>query len=474
MKDDIKHILRYGTNADQKYIEKLKKTFSTLAINGNMIAYTPEAIAGFVSNLIWEKGHVTGYFIDPITHAFQHDVKTIMSYSKKTEKLGIKESIVNLINYYGDPLISSVLNNSTPITPKDFADSLVKTEFCKNVLDFQLSTIPRQLNEKGLTKYINYMDNGAELFSLLRPCFVIPPYFYIDKSDENYREWLKLNVEFIKISKKLLPDTELYAQLVISKEILESDDSINEICNQYINELPDGILLWIDDFDEHKVDTDLLIGYLKLIKKLYDSNIKIYNLYGSFFSVMLTGFEKELGLKLSGVGHALDYGESRAVVPVGGGIPTNKYYYYPLHHRLEYKKASSLLKSLGYFTKDTRIGAEMYKNTLCGCRACVDAIADNINNFTKFENTEFYEVILKGIKQRRTYANQDTKGLCILHYQYNKQKEFNKVKTKSYSIILDEIGSIYNQYSKFKDLIPETLSSLYNWSNSLIRWNKEV
>ena len=49
------HILRYGTNADKKFIDQNNKYYDLLAINGNMLAYTPGALAGFIrKNLLNE------------------------------------------------------------------------------------------------------------------------------------------------------------------------------------------------------------------------------------------------------------------------------------------------------------------------------------------------------------------------------------------------------------------------------------
>ena len=98
-----KHILRYGTNADKKYIDQNNQYYDLLAINGNMLAYTPGALAGFIRNNLLNESE-KGFFIDPITHSFQHSLDKIKSYSKKEEKQTLKKSIENLIDYYGEPL----------------------------------------------------------------------------------------------------------------------------------------------------------------------------------------------------------------------------------------------------------------------------------------------------------------------------------------------------------------------------------
>jgi hypothetical protein len=457
-----KHILRYGTNAEQKYIDKLKNCFDLLTINGNMLAHTPGAIASFIMMLISETKTVKGYFIDPITHAFQHDVSTIMSYSKKEEKLVIKKSVRNLIDYYGEP-IKTIINSGNSILPSNFDTKEIKESFTQNVIEFQLSTITSQLYEKGFLEYLQYVDDKSYLLNLLKPYLVIPPYFFLDASDPQFNNWLSLNIDFINIAKEKYPTEKVYGQLVISQNILLNEKILNKICSKYVESKPEGILLWIDNFDEHEVTTDLLTNYCNIVKCLHLNNIRVYNLYGGFFSTILTGFRDELGYELNGVGHSLEYGESRPVVPVGGGIPTNKYYYYPLHYRLDYRKATGLLNNLGYFSIDPRKGALRYYKNICSCPICRDIIRNDINNFSIFENTEFYEVVLRGSVQRRSYASQDTKEVCVLHYQYNKIKEFQEVEKRTLNDFMENFSGIIQQYSKYKDLIPEPLHSMKKW-----------
>lgn len=460
--DCRKHILRYGTNAEQKYIEQIKNTFDLLAFNGNMLAYTPGAIAGFIMMYVLTSKRSKGYFIDPITHAFQHDVMTISTHDEKEDVYKIKKSVVRLIEAYGEPIISN-LKNHVSVSPSHFNTSEVKRSFCKNVLDFQLNTV---MNELGKKDYIDYISKASLDISRLRPCFVIAPYFYLTTRPTELR-WLPLNCEFLELAKSLTSDQEVYAQLVVSKEILTNSDFRKNILDSYIKVNPDGVLLWIDKFDDHDATISELNGFVEIIKQFNKNGIPIYNLYGGFFSTILTSFKDELGFELNGVGHALEYGESRAVVPVGGGIPTNKYYYYPLHNRLDYKDASNILKTLGYFSIPPQDGAKEYKKNICHCPTCMEVIQDNINNFSLFENTEFYNVTLHGVKQKRSYASQDTKAICVLHYQYNKFKEFDEVEKRNINNFLSSLESSYNKYLPLESAIDKSFDYLNKWASVL-------
>jgi hypothetical protein len=453
------HILRYGTNADQKYIERFHKSFNMLALNANMVAYTPGAISQFLMQHCIERQG--SFFIDPITHAFQHDIEKIKSLSRKTNKYVVKKSILNLIEAYGNP-IKAKIEKDRIVTNNDFNDIKIKEAFCERVINFQINTIKTQLSEKGFLEYISDNEN---MLHMLEPSFVIPPYFYVTEATLN--TWLPLNIDFINIAKEKFKKRKIFAQLVVSKEILTSNYMRDLVCQNYIDTNITDLLIWIDDFNEYSASFEQLSGYLDLIKKLYNHKISVYNLYGGFFSIMLTGLDSYLGFRLSGVGHGLEYGEYRAVVPVGGGIPTSKYYYFPIHQRLNYKTASELLESLGYFNCNPLEGANRYYKEICSCPKCKEIIKNNINNFSKFENTEFYEVNIRGVKQRRPYADQATKENCIFHYLYNKRKEFIYV-SKLKSSILDDLTNTYQNYEFLDILDPEFLYPLKVWVKVLL------
>lgn len=454
------HILRYGTNAEQKHIESLENAFDILSINGNMLAYTPASISKFLlTHCIEANKH---FFIDPITHAFQHSLDKIMSYSEKEKKFVIKKSIKNLIDFYGEP-IKSKIESGKVVIPSDFDNNFIKKEYCSRILDFQENTIKNQLNERG---YLEYMDDDALLASL-KPAFVIPPYFYL--SYTSYDSWLELNIEFIKLALEMRSADEIYAEIVITKELIQEKSIIKKICEKYSESGVRNILLWIDDFKEHECSPSALEAYIEIIKYFNEKNIKIYNLYGSYFSIMLCKYYNDLGFKLNGVGHGLEYGESRAVVPVGGGIPTSKYYYYPLHKRVDYKIASELLGRLGYFDKDI----SYYYNEICGCKECKTILEDDLKNFYKYENTEFYEVVLRGVKQKRPYASQQTKEICLKHYQFCKHREFKDCIRNGLKVHLNELDNIYNIYISSGVLSYDSISYLKIWTILLRKYLKD-
>src|SRR2546428_4971235 len=65
----IDHWMMFGTFAEQRhFIYPSPDTYKGVVINGNMAAHAPDGLAVFLlenTNLV--------YFIDPMTHAFQHN-----------------------------------------------------------------------------------------------------------------------------------------------------------------------------------------------------------------------------------------------------------------------------------------------------------------------------------------------------------------------------------------------------------------
>jgi hypothetical protein len=133
----MRHLLRYGTNAGQKYFHQngLECLYDAMVINANMIAFSPDTISNFIAKKTVSKP----FFIDPITHAFQHNQSFICDSGGKK----IKKSISKLIVAYGNALKDKICTEDD----KDFMptkqleigdiDEEFIESFTKNVLSFQ-------------------------------------------------------------------------------------------------------------------------------------------------------------------------------------------------------------------------------------------------------------------------------------------------------------------------------------------------
>jgi hypothetical protein len=464
MTNKLIHALRYGTAAEKKYLEKDISTYDFLAINGNTAAYSSASIA----KLIIEKfmpNESKGFFIDPITYAFQAQIDLLKSPKDKTK---LKKSISQLIDYYGKP-VNKVKTFQT-VKTTDFMDSCLAKMFCEKVIEFEHNFVNRYIKGKKLEKYFAYLTNDITKLKQLYPTILVAPYFYLNPSSSDFSEWLKINANMIKLAGEIITKDKLkeklFGQLVLSKNILQDDKYIKEICEIYNSLKLQGVAIWIDDFDEHKATDQELHGYLKLLTSLHCEQ-KI-NLYGGYFSILLT--HKSLNL-LQGVSHGLEYGENRTVYPVGGGLPVSKYYFFPLHQRINFTKAFYYLREAEILdvNKINWGSTKKYYNQICDCKICKQVLKNDMINFIQFESREFYEQKQKnGLIIKRPKASKDTKQICLEHYLFCKKIEFEKVKTKPIKELLYEMIDQRDKYSANDSSECKNLEYLLRWRQAIL------
>jgi hypothetical protein len=184
MPNNPKHFIRYGTHAESKYflMREFRNSYDAIIFNGNMVAYTPAAIAGFIVN-----AKNKPFIIDPQTHAFQHDIYKL-GQEDDTGKLIPKKSIQKLADNFGAPIKDIVGKES--LLPEDLENENVKNDLCKNVIDFQLG-IKTHIQSKPEWKYLKFaLENGGLNDDVFLPMAVIPPYFYMTANTIN--DWLIL------------------------------------------------------------------------------------------------------------------------------------------------------------------------------------------------------------------------------------------------------------------------------------------
>lgn len=442
----LKHLIRYGTHAEKKFFlgEFSSGYYDAVVLNGNMVAYSLGAISTFILRL------QSPFLIDPQTHAFQH--KTEYLLGKNGEP---KISLTKLAKFFGNP-VQSALEKRRRVSFSDFASEKDKANFTENVSKFQVEAITNKLFSQGEAEYVQYaiQDPSNNLSKRdLRPAAVIAPYFFIDGKD--YKKWLNLNIDFINrtetyVSSKYKSMPTL-AQLVLSRDVLTSDEKREEIISAYSDLKCGGFLIWIDNFSEDEVSEKELGDFVKLVSAIKNSSKVVYNLYGGYFSILLT----KLQSKLDGVCHGLEYGESRAVVPIGGGVPISKYYFPPLHKRLKYEDLLRILR-------DNKWGENGSKNSefahsVCDCKQCED--------IAKFGDSKPGKPDQRGI--RRNYPTTEAKQHSLKHYLYSKVKEFRFVadSDNSLSSLLQNMQEQKDKYSAV--LGKKNVEYLVRWKNTI-------
>lgn len=433
-----KHFLRYGTAAEQKYMKLYRHTYNGIAFNGSILAHISKCISAFV-----HKDINKDFFVDPMTHAFQHELEKISN-----SKGEIKSSIQKLIDIYKAP-INIILDEFRPIKKTDFNDDNL-SDFVNNVLDFQNQHITRCLDDE-YRDYIEYLEIKKE------PCFLIAPYFYLKKN--TYDTWNDLNLEMIEISlqkKKQFSGKDIYAQLVIGKDLLLDNKKLEKIIREYSK--ADGILYWIDGLDETQASLEELRAIKKLIKKYKKKNPdkKIISLYGGYFSELL------LKEGLYGVVHGLEYGETRDVIPVGGGIPLSKYYLPALKKRIPAEIMLRLLRHL-------KIGnTRIFHKDICNCKVCKTYIKNDIDDFEEFIRNKPEPKIIKyksGRIREIFYPERESKERCLFHYLEVKKNEFETIQKKSKEFLIEELDSAFEKYEN--SFAADELQYLKDWAEVL-------
>lgn len=422
------HILRYGTVADQKDILASKNRFDYLAINANMVAHRGSTLARYICQELRKP-----YFIDPITYAFQRKIELLHSKSKAKETANdsetpFKKSILKLVENY--QTFERVIKQNRAIDAQCMENDSTQRRLCEEVIEFQLHGLTASLEKDEMMDYLQYESDikAQSILKSLEPVWIVAPYFYLDADDET---WLEINISLCEIMCQLKIEKEIeqpiMAQLLLSKEVLTSKDALRKVVERY-SQLPcDGYLIWVDDFDEIQSRQEELQGFLQLLKGLEGKSK--YNMYGGFFSIMLTS--REIGL-LDGVSHGLEYGEARKSFPFGGGIPSSKYYFLPLHERLHFQESFRLLERIKIIDSlELNWGEPVrYFKEICGCSKCKELLKEGMIGFNRYQSREFYEVHYKTHTSNRIKAGKETKENCRAHYLACKQMEFYMVEKK--------------------------------------------
>jgi len=309
------------------------------------------------------------FFIDTVSYVFARDLDNIKKVNRNGE-LTLKKSYQKLVDYC-DGKIKAILEKRQ-FLPKDFLannEELIK-EFSKKLISFQKHFFSKK-SDKAIEKYSKIL--GKELGSL-NPLFLTTPYFYFESIND---PWYNISLKLAQTSISLKKEFELYTIICFSKELLVKENDLEKIIDDYSNF--DGYIFWISDFDEKNVAPKYLSGLINFIEKLNKMGKPIINLYGEYFSLILS----KLGL--SGYSRGIGFSEKKFVdaCVTGGGQP--KRYYFPFLH---YSLSEMVVRE---FFSD-------YPKLLCECKTCQllrnqlgiprsPSITDIMNFFNEFNFT---------------------------------------------------------------------------------------
>jgi hypothetical protein len=448
------HWIRFGKSVETKILKEHQDTFEGMVMNANSVAYFGRALSGF----IFIQAKRKKFFIDPLTHAFQHPLDKIFS-----EKGEVRTSLKKLIDIYDEPLRSTILNRDDPrpVIPGDFKPEIIR-KFTQNVLDFQRHHLFNCLEDD----FKAYVEEFRDLLPS-SPLFLTPPYFYMNEPDNEsfYKKWMGLNKQFVETSREITERSEeIFGQFVIDQKLLLKMTGEKGLLQSFLEiyRAADGILLWIDELDEHKAFTDTLKALVHLVKSIKEKfpDKRLIALYGGYFSEML------MKIGVDGVVHGPEYGESRPVVPVGGGIAIAKYYYPSVKKRVPSNEVIPWLTHLNFSN------AEVFYRNVCDCPFCKLNITDNaINDFIEiYGKTDSVEMNTRWKKKIiREFPTIESSNNCLAHYLEVKKREFAKVKSNDLGTLVKELTEVYEKHKDYFDTwIDEVhFSHLKRWKEAL-------
>ncbi len=450
------HIYHYNTHAEKRFFlgPEHHELYDMIALNGNIVSHTTAGIAGFIATAGKD------FYINPQTCAFQHatiHLKRDVSDKKIGEKprYEFKPSIIKLATERLGGAFSDVISLDRPIKPAVFLnnDGHIRDEaidaVCNKVGEFQLRTMIDELDEEA-REFIGDYSN-------LQPKFLIAPYFYL--SPHNWLEWLKINIACYQRTKSIFRELPIYLCLVVSKEVLHNHDVIIDEISKV---KPDGILLWIDELIEETLLESEIKKYIQFLQGLKQNTETIYNSHGGYLSNLLC--HTQIGPLLNGVGHAMNYGEHRPIIPIGGGIPMARFYLYSIHSRLRFGDAAGIITAKGWLDSTTK-----YRKNVCKCHQCKELIEEKGSVELAFDGYGQSNPVTiarrSGTIVALEYPTREARQAAIRHYLYNKAKEFDDIHHKNFNELVGYLKNTYDEITL--DLSEDYVSHLLTWHKVL-------
>jgi hypothetical protein len=396
--------------------------FAGLVIPAHIFVYSTNATIAAISYI------KKPFFIDPMTYILSMDgIADYVTLDKETSKRKFKPSISKLVTSYG--LFEHFQKtNYAPLTIADFSDAFIN-DLVNRSLELQLNKLD---SEKGnaVDKYLEILKELGEthiddfLNQSQKPQFVTAPYFYFDNKKS---DWLDVN---IKIAEKT---REIYKAEVVPILLTKASCLSKELLDKYSTF--QQIIIWVTDLNEKDTsDYNKLVSGLKKIKSFVEyaksMNISVFNLYGGYFSALLT----KSGL--SNFSHGIFYGEYKSMNTTIGGIPPSRYYIKKLHEFFSTPEASKILE-----LPDCR---ELLDR---GCKKAMEIINDDVSNIVKLA---------------------DNPRLAQKHFLITRRCELDDVENKTMNQLKEELVSAYDKYLRHvTHVTKKKIEYLKAWAEAL-------
>lgn len=368
---------RLGLTREQDLYRNYLGTYHGIAIRANYLAYFQKFTISLLLDI------KKPFFIDPVSYIFAREPKQVLN-----SKGVLKKSYEKLASFYGQPIEGGAGERSVELG--DFSDPDVRQGFAERVIGYQ--------TEQSLVlpdKYSRYQRFvGTEL---LQPSVILPPYFYMDNTDDG---WLELNLD-LAVRAIEISEGPVYPVIFISRQLARQSGKVGEIVERYSQLEFGGYFLWIENLSGVYSNDVAIGGYRNFVTTIASLGRPIYSMYGDYFSVLLWHEG------LSGYCSGICYGERKEVDPsiVAGEIPDR---YYVPRLRSKYQIQPTL----------ERFELSRFPDLGCDCGICPGDM---------------------NILELDTEATQ-------VHFMLTRAREIEEIASRSQSDILDELAAAYEEF----------------------------
>jgi hypothetical protein len=328
---------------DKYFYENCYAFFDGYAVTAHILSHNAKA---FLTLQLLNAGHPKPFFILPDCDALQFYSPDQFDNVKGATRV----SWGKLKRQYGGKT-DQILEEHRPLVPADLSNQNELDAFCSALLEFQRNPLLESF--QSLARLLPSNSSPP------KPEFLVAPYFYFENRTD---AWYALAIRALRSSLKFRETERLFGVIFCSKDCL-APTNLSSIVTDFSGTGIDGVLLWVDDFDEHRESEILLDGLKSLVYSLSQLGKKVWVLYGGHFASLLSYFG------LDGYASAIctrDRKSARPLPPMRGpaGGPVPRYYVPRLHSKLVQEDAQRFLAQFPSFR--------------CNCSLCLSQNIVNI------------------------------------------------------------------------------------------------
>lgn len=403
MTDKAKLYIRFGVHKEREVLQDTASFFNGVIIPAHILAYSPEPTVAAITYIDKD------YIIDPMTYIYKYNFKGYVIEDKKSKTKHFKPSIDKLTKKY-DLQDFFVKKDYEPMVPKEFDNT-----FIKNLIEkvFELETkIVNQIKSSSIDRYMELLQKVSPDFPVTinntsySPSLLSLPYFDFETHTD---PWFNVNVNIYNYARENYEE-DIVPILAFKKNAL---DNYKEILSPYKES--GTVIYWIDGLDERKESKEILEKYKNFVEYAANElNINLINLYGGYFSILLSKF----GLK--GTCNGIYYGENKLLRTAIGGIPPSRYYIEEFHDFYPIPTAYTIIKD--------------YPELLCNCdKVCKVFINKDKNKILEFD---------------KNYNNAQKHFICVRNH------EAEEVTTQTNKEIADKLIATHTKYADKLSAVP--------------------